>query len=439
MSLANPAVSKDRARFTYAVLLFVLLCVVYLLVPFHRVSPAVIAVDIMRDTGIDGAAMGFLASVFFLTYGFMQLPAGILADHWGPRRTLPVFLTLAGLGAAVFGFGESVPLLMAGRALMGVGVSVIFVCGVKLMTVWFPPEAFARVNGLYLGMGGVGLILASGPTAYLSAHLGWRYAFLVCGAASVVIALALHIWVRDTPQEKGFDPYTPTRAPGERTKTPVEEKPLSMRESVAVIFKNNQFWLVSVWFFSHFTLHMSFGGLWGGPYLMDVHGLDKVAAGNILNMTGFGMLAGAPLAGWLSDSVFKARRPVMLIYAAVLCCIFGLLAAWGHELPLWGLYIWFFCLAAFGMGGLSMGFAAMRDVFGPAVTGTSSGFLNALPSVGMIVFQPLTGWLLEQSGKTDQGGYVVEGYAAACMVYAAIAAIGFLGAWKAKEPMHCAR
>ena len=433
MQPSDFAAPRTNGRFAYAVFLFVLLCVVYLFVPFHRVSPAVIAVDIMRDTGIDGTVMGLLASIFFLTYGFMQLPSGILADHWGPRRTLPSFLILAGIGAAVFGFAESVPLLMLGRALMGVGVSVIFVCGVKLMTVWFPPHMFARMNGLYLGMGGVGLLLASGPMGYLSSHLGWRYAFLVCGVASIVIAVMLWVWVRNTPQEKGFSSYE--AVPPGAASTMNGTGQISMRDSVTIIFTSGQFWLISLWFFSHFTLHMSFGGLWGGPFLMDVHGLDKISAGNILSMTGFGMLAGSPLAGWLSDTVFAARRPVMLVYAAVLCFIFVLLALWGSEFPLWALHVWFFCLAAFGMGGLSMGFAAMRDIFGPSVTGTSSGFLNALPSIGMIVFQPVTGWILEQAGRTAGGGYTAGAYATVCVVYAAIAAMGFLGAWKADEPL----
>ena len=425
-----PRAASD-ARLRYAVFLFVLLCLAYLFVTFHRVSPAVIAVDIMRDTGIDGTVMGLMASIFFLTYGCMQLPSGILADFLGPRRTLPLFLGLAGLGAVIFGESESVLMLMVGRALMGIGVSVIFVCGVKLMTLWFPPDMFARMNGLYLGMGGVGLFLGSGPMAYLSTHLGWRHALLVCGAATVAIGVALWVWVRNKPEDKGFEPYMKAAVSSGPGKSTAE----AMRESVTVIFRSRQFWLISVWFFSHFVLHMSFGGLWGGSFLMDVHGMSKIEAGNVLNMMGVGMIAGGPFAGWLSDSFFKARRPTMLCYAVALCAVFAVLALFGRNLPVWALYVWFFCLAAFGMGSLSVGFASMRDIFGPEATGTASGFLNTLPSIGVVLFQPATGWILEQFGKAPSGGYLPEAYTVVCLLYAGTAVTGFIGAFLAKEPM----
>lgn len=419
----------DR-RMRYAIFLFVLLCLAYLFVTFHRVSPAVIAVDIMRDTGIDGTVMGVMSSIFFLTYGFMQLPAGILADILGPRKTLPVFVGLAGAGAIIFGFSSSVGALMAGRALTGIGVSVIFVCGVKLFTSWFPPAMFARMNGLYLGMGGVGLILGSGPMAFLCTMLGWRSSLMVCGVATVVIAAALWLWVCNRPEDKGFEPY-----PGTGAAAAGSDPMAALKASVAVICKSREFWLISIWFFCHFTLHMSFGGLWGGTYLMDVHGMSKIEAGNVLNMMGVGMLAGGPFAGWLSDSVFRARRPVMLLYALAICATYLALALYGEAFPVWGLYAWFFCLAAVGMGVLSVGFASMRDIFGAGATGTASGFLNTLPSIGVMLFQPVTGRILESFGKHPEGGFFPKAYAVVCFLYAGCAVVGFIAALLAKEPM----
>ncbi len=419
----------EDKRLKYAIFIFLLLCLAYLFVTFHRVSPAVIAVDIMRDTSIDATAMGVMSSIFFLTFGFMQLPSGILADSLGPRRTLPLFFSLAGVGALLFGMANAVGWLMFSRALMGIGVSVVFVCGVKLISVWFPPQLFARMNGVYLGMGGVGLILGSGPMAYLCNYLGWRNSLAACGVATIILSGALWVWVRNLPEDKGFSPYLAAAA------GPKGSALAAMRESVGVICRSRDFWLIATWFFCHFTLHMSFGGLWGGPYLMDVHGLTRVEAGNVLNMMGLGMLAGGPFAGWLSDSFFKARRPVMLVYAVALAATFGLLSFAGASFPVWALYLWFFCLAACGMGSLSVGFASMRDMFGLSATGTASGFLNTLPSVGVMFFQPMTGWILESYGKSPAGKFLPEAYAAACLVYAATAVIGFAAAWLAKEPM----
>ncbi|MEG1609827.1 MAG: MFS transporter, partial [Bilophila sp.] len=83
--------------------LFVILCVAYLFIPFHRVCTAVMAVDLMRDMHMDAALLGTLSSVFFFTYGLMQLPAGLHADSLGARRILPLFLGITALGSLLFG------------------------------------------------------------------------------------------------------------------------------------------------------------------------------------------------------------------------------------------------------------------------------------------------------------------------------------------------
>ncbi|WP_419784893.1 MFS transporter [Pseudodesulfovibrio sp.] len=421
-----PRLSRNKT----GLFIFLLLCIAYLFVPFHRVSPAIMAVDIMGDMNLGATAMGALASIFFFSYGAMQLPSGLLADSLGPRRTLPIFFGLAGLGAILFGYSDSVTGLMIGRACMGFGVSVVFICGIKLFSRWFPPEAFARMSGIYLGMGGLGLILGSGPMASLCSLLGWRTGLIISGVASLVVAVALWIFVHDTPEQAGFESPFPGEKQEEKGQTPSE-----LWLSVRTICSSRDFWFIATWFFCQFGIHMSFGGLWGGPFLMDIHHMTKGGAGSVLNMMGIGMLAGGPLAGWLSDSVFRARKPVMLLNAVLTIALFVVLGMYGDTMPDWSMYVWFFMLAATGMGSLSVGFASIRDIFGDKATGTGSGLLNTLPSFGVAVFQPLTGWILESYGHAAGGGFTMEGYAMSCALYAGVACLGVCGALLAREPM----
>lgn len=417
-------------RNTFALLIFILLCIAYLFVPFHRVSPAIMAIDIMTDMGLDAPTMGILASAFFFSYGAMQLPSGLMADSLGPRLTLPLFFGLAGIGAIIFGLAGSTAGLMIGRVCMGFGVSVVFICGIKLFSRWFPPEAFARMSGIYLGMGGLGLILGSGPMASLCSMLGWRNGLILSGIVGVAVAVALWFFVCDTPEQAGFDSPYPTQGQKSGGQSPSE-----LWRSVCEICASRDFWLIATWFFCQFAIHMSFGGLWGGTFLMDTHHMTKAQAGSILNMMGIGMLAGGPLTGWLSDSVFKARKPVMLLNALGTVALFIILGMYGDTLPDWAMYVWFFCLAAFGMGSLSVGFASIRDIFGDKATGTGGGLLNTLPSFGVSVFQPLTGWILEAYGKTPGGGFSMDGYAMSCLLYAGVACVGVCAALLAREPM----
>ncbi len=64
---------------------------------FHRLAPAVMTQELMRDFNISAAALGNLSGFYFYSYWLMQIPTGILADSWGPRR----LLTFGALGSAV--------------------------------------------------------------------------------------------------------------------------------------------------------------------------------------------------------------------------------------------------------------------------------------------------------------------------------------------------
>ena len=57
---------------------------------------------------------------------------------------------------------------------------------------------------------------------------------------------------------------------------------------------------------------MGVGSLWAGPYLQNVYGLTKQAAGNIIMMFPLGMVFGCPLSGYVSDKILKSRKSVLL-------------------------------------------------------------------------------------------------------------------------------
>ena len=95
----------------YRWLIFWILAFSYILVYFHRLCPAVVAVDMMADLQTSGALLGLLSSAYFYPYALMQIPAGLLSDSWGPRRSISLFFLLAFIGSVLLGLAPSVPLL----------------------------------------------------------------------------------------------------------------------------------------------------------------------------------------------------------------------------------------------------------------------------------------------------------------------------------------
>ncbi|RLF54245.1 MAG: MFS transporter, partial [Thermoplasmata archaeon] len=156
--------------YRYFICLLIFLC--YVLVFFHRLCPAVIALDIQASFGIGGTLLGLLGSAYFYSYAAMQLPTGLMADSWGPRKTVSVFFLLAGIGSILMGVATNLPLAIAGRILVGVGVSTVFVCNFKLLSEWFTVRQFVIMGGVFMMMGGVGALISSAPLAWVSTVIG---------------------------------------------------------------------------------------------------------------------------------------------------------------------------------------------------------------------------------------------------------------------------
>ena len=69
---------------------------------YLRVAPAVMTSELMADFAVGAAGLGNLSAFYYYTYVGMQLPTGVLADLWGPRKLLASGALVAGLGTLLF-------------------------------------------------------------------------------------------------------------------------------------------------------------------------------------------------------------------------------------------------------------------------------------------------------------------------------------------------
>lgn len=424
-----PSQSAPPQPVVYRWLVFAVLAAAYVLVYFHRTSPAVVALDLMADLQVGAAATGLLASAYFYPYALMQLPAGLLSDSWGPRKSITLFFALAGLGSLMFGLAGSLGLAMLARVLVGLGVGMVFVPTMKILTRWFRREEFARAMGLLMALGGVGVYTAAGPLAWLSKLIGWRGSFLSIGAVTLLLAVVIWLVVRNTPQEKGYAPLAdPAADPG-------APSAIGLGQGIKMVLKSPRFWPLAVWFF--FTpggVFFSFGGLWGGPYLMQVYGLSKTQAGGILNMLAVGMILGSPLWSWVSDKVLVSRKKLILITSAatVLLMLPLVLATDKMSLPM--LYGWCFLLSLCTSAIVVVAFTSTKELFPVAIAGTATGLVNLPPFLGGAIMQPVLGWLLELQAPAATT-YSATVYGRAFILYLVSAVISLLAACFMKDTL----
>lgn len=392
---------------TYRWVIFTILAFGYILVYFHRLCPAVLAVDMMRDLHTSGALTGLLGAAYFYPYALMQLPAGLLSDSWGPRKTITLFFFVAFAGSVILGLAPSVFAAIVGRTLVGLGVAMLFVPTLKILAEWFHVREFAVMTGILMALGGVGSLIAATPLAWLSTRIGWRFSFVAVGFFTLILAVLVYIFVRNRPADMGW----PSPAGNRQASLP----PIGLMAGVGKVLTSPAFWPLAIWFFFDCAIFFSFGGLWGGPFLIQVYGLDKSHAARILSMLAVGMIVGSPLLSYVSNTVFRARKPVLVLSSIVVTGLTAVLAFMTRQVPIAGLFALCFGLGVFSSAIVVIGFTTNKELFPVQMAGTATGLVNLFPFAGGAIFQPILGAVLEHYGRID-GKFTLIGYEKAFLI-----------------------
>jgi predicted MFS family arabinose efflux permease len=367
---------------------FGLFTAAYFLSYFFRSANAVIAPDLSRELGLVAAQLGLMTSLFFAAFAAMQLPLGIWLDRWGPRWVTPGLMWVGVAGSVLFALAPSYGSLALGRALIGVGMAGVLMGSLKIFSQWFPLEHYATASGLLVGIGALGSLAAATPLAWLNGLVGWRAVFGMGAVVTALIAAAITVWTRNTPPGVAW--------PGGNGNT----------GSLVTIFRDLRFWRMAPLAFFMAGMLLGFQGLWAGPYLFHVIGLDPIRAGNVLLWMGIGATAGFVVSGWLADRLGMARVTVVMTAVFVLCQ-FVLAARPGlvWVRPIYGL---------FGFtGGINVMFIAhARKIFPLAMTGKAVTAVNLFAIGGTFLLQWWMGLIIGAFPADAAGRYPPAAYTA---------------------------
>ncbi|MBI3524530.1 MAG: MFS transporter [Betaproteobacteria bacterium] len=358
----------------------------YLIGFYQRVAPAVITDQLMAEFSIGAAALGNLSGFYFYSYVAMQIPTGVIADRWGPRRLLTLGAGVAALGTALFATATSLWWADAGRLLIGASVAVAFVSMLKLASHWFAPRQYALATGMALLMGVVGGVVAGVPLRMLVEAFGWRAVMGVSAGVTALLCLATWWLVRDDPVERGYASHSQhAHNHGQAEHTPI------LRGLLEVLCYRN-IWILLLTPIGVTGAILAFSGLWGVPYLRQVYGLDPKSAAAITSILLVAWALGGPLLGAWSERSGR-RKPLYVLTTVIV------LAGWTTiiflPLPLW-LLVTILAPVGFASGNLIVGFACAKESVPLRLMGTASGVCNMGPLLGGMLLQPAVGWMLDR-------------------------------------------
>lgn len=383
-----------------------------------RVAPSITVEPIMRDFAVGGAVVGNLSAVYFYSYAALQIPVGLALDRWGPRRVLTMAVLIAGIGSLVFAAAPSVEVAYAGRLLIGAGAGFAFVGALVIAGAWFTTRRFALLSGLSMAIGLLGGVVGQGPLAAVVEDHGWRtymYA-LACGA--LVMAALTWLFTRDRA--------APEIAAGVRAEGALR--------SLVRVARRPQTLLIALFILLVSGPLLAFSGLWGVPFTMQLYGVDKPTAGFAVSLGLFGVAAGGPIWGWVSDRF--GRRKLPIVAGSLVAALSLGVALYVPGLP-FDLYR--ILMFLYGLGGSAMivAYALAREHNADGGVGGALGLVNMCAVLSGAIFQPLIGivldWRWDGTMRAGARIYSLDAYGDAFLVLPALYGAGVLIALAIRE------
>ena len=383
------------------------LATAYMASHFFRASNVTIGLDLMRDLAIGPQALGALTGAFFFGFAAMQIPCGFFFDHFGPRRTVVGMLVLATSGGIIFTLAPAWPFLLIGRVLMGAGFGAMLIGSMVVISRWFPPDRFSTLSAMVLSIGLLGNLAATTPLAWATQGIGWRSVFAAVIVFTALATVAVWVVVRDAPPDHPFLART-------------AETPRQMLQGLVEVLRNPRIKCIVALNFCNYACTFTVLGLWGGPFLREVHGLSAIEAGNVLLVTviayQFGILAFGPL-----DRLLDTRKWIALVASLVIIAILATMALASRP-PIWLPITAILCIGFFSASS-TMVLTHGRGIFPDRLIGRGMATVNSAVMLGVACMQTLSGVIIGAFEPLADGARSETAYRALFAVLAVVLSV----------------
>jgi EmrB/QacA subfamily drug resistance transporter len=406
-----------------------------------------------------GAAdLQWVINAYLLPLSALLLLGGVAGDRYGRKRLLVIGTVLFALASIICASAPTLDLLLAGRALQGIGAAVLMPCSLAILGASFSDAARGRAIGIWASIGAV--MSAVGPVlgGWLIDAVGWRAIFVInLPLAAGAIALAL-IHVTDTREEErpaldipggvlatcglgaltwgltigsGRTGWTGMAIAGvgvgvllllafvwvERLRGERAMMPLAMFGSSSFIGLT----LLTL------LLYGALGALMVlMPYvLIQACGYSGTQAGSALVPAALVLALGSPLMGQMAGRI-GARAP-LTIGPLVVAAGFLLELRMGARADYWTEVLPAVLVISIGMAGAVAPLTnAVLGEVDARHTGSASGFNSAIARTGGLIATALLGGVLSAKGPSLMGGFHAAAIACAIACAAASASAFFL-------------
>lgn len=398
IQLATPPSAAGARWLWLGVRVFLPFAFAYFLSYLLRNINAVAAPSLTSEFMLDAGQLGYLTAAYFLGFALIQIPIGFYLDRCNPASVQAVLLGVAAGGTLLFSLSQTLPTLVAGRLLIGVGVAGGLVAGLKSIAVWFPKDHVPVVNGAFIAVGTLGAVAATAPSEWILASSDWRQLFLALAVILFCLSVVLSI----------CGPHLQFSIPASEVTT----------KSYRTLLSDPRLWKLASISGASVGSAWALQGLWAGSWFADVAQYDRPLVVDrllvmALTLSASALALGAVLRWFKRRSIDPAG---LLITLVTLLMASELSLAINGEL--FSLLPW--CLIALMGAGTVVTYSITATLFDTAVLGRVNGIINLFHIGGAFIMQFGIGIILAQWPQVAPGRYPAAAYSATLFILVAV-------------------
>ena len=269
-----------------------------------RILPSITIEELMNRFQVDASQFGQFSGIYYLGYTAMHIPLGIMLDHVGPRKILPLSILLIVLGLMPMLFGDSWILACAGRFLIGAGSSAAILGVFKIVRMTFPDAKFGRMLSISVTIGLVGAIYGSQPMNFILSLVGLNNVIYLIMAAGLILAFFIYVLVPAHKKEASSG--------------------VGILTEVKSVLQTPQVLLICLSAGLMVGPMEGFADVWGTSFLRTVYGFEATIAASLPSLIYIGMGVGAPLLAILAERSNRYYEIIIgsaLVMATIFCLL----------------------------------------------------------------------------------------------------------------------
>ncbi|MBI3841433.1 MAG: MFS transporter [Thaumarchaeota archaeon] len=193
----------ESRKSAYAVASLVAARIIYA-VNWLNIGPIYALIEPDLHGGVGG--LGFLTATFYLGLGIFQVPGGILAARWGPRRIVTLGIMMASAAAIGTSLSDLLVEVAIFRFVVGAGMAFVFAPAVILVAMFIAGRRSGMAAGLFNSAFDVGGIFGLFVWILIAGALGWRLGLFLGGALGVATGALVFLVV---PRDEAGDSAKP--------------------------------------------------------------------------------------------------------------------------------------------------------------------------------------------------------------------------------------